>query len=168
MRMALSFLGVEEVAGTSGPRPADASLTPGFPLALMPTLPAGSQRYGRHVAADVGITTTSALIARKQLNAYEEAKAVRAMLAHSLTEDGAAQALGWPKRRVAARRQRVGRRARHPRAGLGPRRRPYPRWQRQGIRRLPAHGKLARDRRATAGQEDRAALRRRRAPAPPA
>jgi ParB family transcriptional regulator, chromosome partitioning protein len=42
-------------------------------------------------------------IARKQLNAYEEAKAVRAMLERGLTEDGAAQALGWPKARVTAR-----------------------------------------------------------------
>ena len=42
-------------------------------------------------------------IARKQLNAYEEAKAVHAMLARGLTEDGAAQALGWPKARVTAR-----------------------------------------------------------------
>ena len=42
-------------------------------------------------------------IARKQLNPYEEAKAVRAMLDRGLTEDGAAQALGWPKARVSAR-----------------------------------------------------------------
>jgi hypothetical protein len=42
-------------------------------------------------------------ITRKQLNAYEEAKAVRAMLDRGLTEDGAAQALGWPKHRVTAR-----------------------------------------------------------------
>ena len=42
-------------------------------------------------------------ITRKQLNAYEEAKAVRAMLDRGLTEDGAAQALGWPKQRVTAR-----------------------------------------------------------------
>jgi ParB/RepB/Spo0J family partition protein len=42
-------------------------------------------------------------IARKQLNAYEEAKAVRAMLDRGLTEKGAAQALGWPKARVSAR-----------------------------------------------------------------
>jgi hypothetical protein len=36
-------------------------------------------------------------IARKQLNPYEEAKAVHAMVARGLTEEGAAQALGWPK-----------------------------------------------------------------------
>jgi ParB/RepB/Spo0J family partition protein len=42
-------------------------------------------------------------IARKQLNPYEEAKAVRAMLDDGLSEDGAAQALGWPKARVTAR-----------------------------------------------------------------
>ena len=42
-------------------------------------------------------------IARKQLNPYEEAKAVRAMLDRPLTVDGAAQALGWPKARVTAR-----------------------------------------------------------------
>ena len=35
----------------------------------------------------VGITTRSALITRKQLNPYEEAKAVRAMLDRGLTED---------------------------------------------------------------------------------
>jgi ParB/RepB/Spo0J family partition protein len=42
-------------------------------------------------------------ITRKALNPYEEAKAVRAMLERGLTVDGAAQALGWPKNRVAAR-----------------------------------------------------------------
>ncbi len=42
-------------------------------------------------------------ITRKQLNPYEEAKAVHAMLARGLTEDGAAQALGWPKNRVTSR-----------------------------------------------------------------
>jgi hypothetical protein len=42
-------------------------------------------------------------ITRKQLNPYEEAKAVHAMLGRGLTEDGAAQALGWPKTRVTAR-----------------------------------------------------------------
>ncbi len=42
-------------------------------------------------------------ITRKQLNPYEEAKAVHAMLGRGLTEDGAAQALGWPKSRVTAR-----------------------------------------------------------------
>jgi ParB/RepB/Spo0J family partition protein len=42
-------------------------------------------------------------ITRKQLNPYEEAKAVRAMLERGLTEDGAARALGWPKQRVTAR-----------------------------------------------------------------
>ncbi len=42
-------------------------------------------------------------IARKQLNPYEEARAVGAMLARGLSEDGAAQALGWSKARVTAR-----------------------------------------------------------------
>jgi ParB/RepB/Spo0J family partition protein len=42
-------------------------------------------------------------ITRLALNAHEEAKAVRAMLDRGLTEDGAAQALGWPKARVTAR-----------------------------------------------------------------
>jgi ParB/RepB/Spo0J family partition protein len=42
-------------------------------------------------------------IVRKQLNAYEEAVAVRAMLDRGLSEDGAGQALGWPKARVTAR-----------------------------------------------------------------
>ncbi len=52
---------------------------------------------------EVGITARSALITRKQLNPYEEAKAVAAMLERGLTEDGAAQALGWSKIRVTAR-----------------------------------------------------------------
>ena len=56
-----------------------------------------------HFNSDIGMTTRSALITRKQLNPYEEAKAVRAMLERGLTEDGAAQALGWPKQRVTAR-----------------------------------------------------------------
>jgi ParB/RepB/Spo0J family partition protein len=42
-------------------------------------------------------------ITRKQLNPYEEARAVKAMLDRGLSEDGAAQALGWPKNRVTAR-----------------------------------------------------------------
>jgi ParB/RepB/Spo0J family partition protein len=42
-------------------------------------------------------------IARKQLDPYQEAQAVRAMLGDGLTEDGAAQALGWPRARVTAR-----------------------------------------------------------------
>jgi ParB/RepB/Spo0J family partition protein len=42
-------------------------------------------------------------ITRLALNAHEEAKAVRAMLDRGLTEDGAAQALGWPRARVTAR-----------------------------------------------------------------
>jgi ParB/RepB/Spo0J family partition protein len=42
-------------------------------------------------------------ITRKQLNPYEEARAVGAMLARGLTEDGAAQALGWSRSRVTAR-----------------------------------------------------------------
>jgi hypothetical protein len=45
------------------------------------------------------------------------------------------------------------------RAGPGARRRPAPRPQQQGVRRLPAQCQRERDRRATAGQEDRAALR---------
>ena len=42
-------------------------------------------------------------IVRTQLDPYEEAQAVRVMLDHGLTEDGAAQALGWSKARVTAR-----------------------------------------------------------------
>ena len=45
----------------------------------------------------------SALIVRSQLNPYEEAKAVAAMLERGYTQDGAAQALGWAKARVTAR-----------------------------------------------------------------
>jgi ParB/RepB/Spo0J family partition protein len=42
-------------------------------------------------------------IARKQLNPYEEAVAVRAMLDRGHTEQGAAELLEWDKRRVTAR-----------------------------------------------------------------
>lgn len=42
-------------------------------------------------------------IARKQLNPYEEARAVRAMVERGLTEQGAAEVLGWSIHRVAAR-----------------------------------------------------------------
>ena len=42
-------------------------------------------------------------LVRSPLNAYEEAVAVKAMLDRGLSEDGAAQALGWPKHRVTAR-----------------------------------------------------------------
>ena len=42
-------------------------------------------------------------ITRKQLNPYEEARAVRAMLDRGFTEQGAADVLGWSMNRVAAR-----------------------------------------------------------------
>jgi len=42
-------------------------------------------------------------IVRSSLNPYEEAIAVKSMLDRGLSEDGAAQALGWPKQRVTAR-----------------------------------------------------------------
>jgi ParB/RepB/Spo0J family partition protein len=42
-------------------------------------------------------------IVRSQLNPYEEAVAVKAMLDRGLTEAGAAQALGWSAQRVSAR-----------------------------------------------------------------
>jgi len=42
-------------------------------------------------------------IVRSSLNPYEEAIAVKAMLDCGLTEDGTAQALGWPRQRVTAR-----------------------------------------------------------------
>lgn len=42
-------------------------------------------------------------ITRKALDAREEARAVQAMLARGLTPEGAAQALGWSRQRVAAR-----------------------------------------------------------------
>ena len=42
-------------------------------------------------------------IVRSQLNPSEEALAVKAMLDRGLTEDGAAQALGWTRQRVTAR-----------------------------------------------------------------
>jgi ParB/RepB/Spo0J family partition protein len=53
--------------------------------------------------SEVAAARATENIARKQLNAYEEALAVQAMLDRNLTEDGAAQALGWPKARVTAR-----------------------------------------------------------------
>ena len=42
-------------------------------------------------------------IARLALDPYQEAVAVRAMLDRGLSEEGAAQALGWPRQRIAAR-----------------------------------------------------------------
>jgi ParB/RepB/Spo0J family partition protein len=42
-------------------------------------------------------------ITRKQLNPYEEARAVKAMLDRGLTDQGAADVLGWSINRVAAR-----------------------------------------------------------------
>lgn len=54
-------------------------------------------------SAQVAAARATENIARKQLNAHEEALAVQAMLDRNLTEDGAAQALGWPKVRVTAR-----------------------------------------------------------------
>lgn len=53
--------------------------------------------------AEVAAARATENITRKQLSPYEEALAVKAMLDRNLTEDGAAQALGWPKVRVTAR-----------------------------------------------------------------
>ena len=53
-----------------------------------------------------------------------------------------------------------------PGSRAGCRRRAHARRRRQGVRRLPALGGRARDRRAAAGKEGRAALRARREPAP--
>lgn len=47
-------------------------------------------------------------IVRAALTPYEEARAVEAMLANGLSEDGTAQALGWPKARVTARVRLLG------------------------------------------------------------
>jgi hypothetical protein len=58
------------------------SLTAWIPSAfVMPTSPPGWQRTVGTSTTGIGMTTRLALIARKQLNLYEEAKAVRAMLA---------------------------------------------------------------------------------------
>ena len=61
-------------------------------------IPAVVRAVSREAAADRALEN----IARLQLSATEEAHAVRAMLDRGLTEDGAAQALGWPKARVTA------------------------------------------------------------------
>ena len=53
--------------------------------------------------ADTAAAQAAENVTRKQINAYEEAIAVAAMLEKGLTEQGAAQALGWPVQRVAAR-----------------------------------------------------------------
>lgn len=55
---------------------------------VMPTSPVGSQRTGGHVAADVGITTTSALILRK-LHAANRAEATSKYLHRTLHRNGA-------------------------------------------------------------------------------
>jgi ParB/RepB/Spo0J family partition protein len=66
------------------------------------TIPA-TTRVADDQAADTAAARAAENIARKQLNAYEEATAVQAMFDKGLTEQGAAQALGWPQQRVAAR-----------------------------------------------------------------
>jgi ParB/RepB/Spo0J family partition protein len=53
--------------------------------------------------AEVAAARATENVTRKQLNAYEEALAVQAMVDRGFTEDGAAQALGWPKARIPAR-----------------------------------------------------------------
>jgi hypothetical protein len=68
----------------------------------MPTSPPGSQRTVAHFNSDIGIDGAVG-ITRKQLNPYEEARAVKAMLDRGLTESGAAQALCWHKAGVSAR-----------------------------------------------------------------
>jgi len=61
------------------------------------------ERDAESDGAEVAAARATENIARKQLSPYEEALAVKAMLDRNLTEDGAAQALGWPKVRVTAR-----------------------------------------------------------------
>ena len=56
-------------------------------------------RLGETVDSDRAIEN----IARKNLRADDEARAVKAMLDRGFSEDGAAQALGWPRQRVTAR-----------------------------------------------------------------
>lgn len=53
--------------------------------------------------ADTAASRGAENVARRQISPYEEAIAVRDMLAKGLTEQGAAQALGWPVARVSAR-----------------------------------------------------------------
>jgi ParB/RepB/Spo0J family partition protein len=67
------------------------------------TIPATTRDAGENAGADTAAARAAENIVRKQLNAYEEAVAVEAMLDRGVTEQGAAQALGWPQRRVAAR-----------------------------------------------------------------
>ena len=72
---------------------------------------AATQRLGRAQIraevhdSDVHIDRAIENIARKQLNPYEEAQALARALGDGLTENGAAQALTWPKARVTARRR---------------------------------------------------------------
>jgi ParB/RepB/Spo0J family partition protein len=66
-------------------------------------IPATTRDAGDGAAADTAAVRAAENLARKQLNAYEEAIAVKAMLDKGLTEQGAAQALGWPQQRVSAR-----------------------------------------------------------------
>jgi ParB/RepB/Spo0J family partition protein len=61
-------------------------------------------RLGGTVDSDRAIEN----IARKNLRADDEARAVKAMLDRGLSEDGAAQALGWPRQRVTARMKLLG------------------------------------------------------------
>jgi ParB/RepB/Spo0J family partition protein len=54
-------------------------------------------------AAAIAAARATENIARKQLNPYEEAIAVKAMLDSGLSADGTAQALGWNKAKVTVR-----------------------------------------------------------------
>jgi hypothetical protein len=56
-----------------------------------------------HFNSDIGMTTRSALVVRKQLSPLEEARAVQAMLEQGYTTDGAATVPGWARQRVSAR-----------------------------------------------------------------
>ena len=80
------------------------------------TLVAGFHRFAAHqqlgrsqiraeIQPDAATTVDRGLenMVRKQLNPYEEARALAAMLADGLSEQGAAEALGWSRSRVTAR-----------------------------------------------------------------
>jgi ParB/RepB/Spo0J family partition protein len=86
------------------PDGADFELVAGFHrIAAARTLGLGDVPYVVRDAETEDADRAIENITRKQLNPYEEARAVKAMLDRGLTEDGAAQALGWSRQRVTAR-----------------------------------------------------------------
>ena len=140
----------------------------GRPRDARPRADRGRRRPGARLAQDAGHGAREDPRAARARPAADRRRRDRAVGRRPAARDRRRRAgAAGCRDRLPGRRQRLGRRTPRARARLGARRRDA-RDRRQDLRRLPRQRELARDRRAAARQEDRAAVRRRGAAASPA